>query len=992
MVLLGTGDVFAEENVRRLLDGSLAEVEGDFEGALPLRLPQKISQDTLIRLFAADAWVRQTKAKSAAKAKSPSTDGDRLQEDLSLIVEGQDGSEGCGERAREMAMAEAVELAAVAEALATMILVSAALVANYTRWDISPLLSLVVETDISGFDRASVNSFKALMEDNKNVPAESVLKTDDFRARSAQASAQFSALLLSVGRCRESAKSVHRTVKFHVNEGTRLSISEPATAISHVRRACETAIENMVNDHNQLLRLSLAPAAPTAASAEPTPATANHVDSNRADPNAVSAKAVSNLGDEAKTVDPEVKRFQERIFVTDASVADSLEKAFDSLHSLKLLDARGSLAILQRNGGTKAEHLTGVFVVYFRLACALVSAECAEVLSGNLAKILKKKKNVSWSLKMGKGLQEFAATLSCQSLNEAESILSVRGGCENDGVNESLTPLPSIKFCLRECGKWRHCLEPRNLSQRKPKVPKGCADYQGHEMCVREAVFAKIVAIFKLYGAESIDTPVFELKDVLTGKYGEDSKLIYDLKDQGGEQLALRYDLTVPFARFCASNNVSSIKRFHIGKVYRRDQPQLQRGRYREFYQCDVDFAGQFDTMVAEAEILELLTHLLSSLAPIIGEFKIKISHRAVLDGMLQIAGVPVEKLRAITSAVDKLDKETWETVAKEMTQDKGLAGGVAERLRPLVQFQGSIPQVSFSLRDTVTQLMAPAEASPEAEASVEASGEASCEASLEGKEKLERGLEELKVLDSLLSERAKSRVQFTTALARGLDYYTGLIYEAVLVSVSGLPNEDGASSQSLGSIAAGGRYDHLIGMFAGKEIPAVGVSLGVERVFRMLSTHFKLTPNSIEPLNTITNTTESAPVSVPVSASVSLSNCDVYICSEPSKVSENGGKLLRLKSQLAAALRGENIRVDFSYQENTKMQKQMAQVLEKKLPVAIVVADESLSARTCRLKRCLPPASEIELPLDDMPALVAEVKKILVERKDALSSLLFIE
>ena len=118
------------------------------------------------------------------------------------------------------------------------------------------------------------------------------------------------------------------------------------------------------------------------------------------------------------------------------------------------------------------------------------------------------------------------------------------------------------------------------------KTAKGARDFLPEQMAVRENVLNKIIKVFKCHGAVTIDTPVFELKEVLTGKYGEDSKLIYDLKDQGGEILALRYDLTVPFARYVAMNKVQTIKRYQIAKVYRRDNPSISRGRYREFYQC----------------------------------------------------------------------------------------------------------------------------------------------------------------------------------------------------------------------------------------------------------------------------------------------------------------------------------------------------------------------------------------------------------------------
>lgn len=118
------------------------------------------------------------------------------------------------------------------------------------------------------------------------------------------------------------------------------------------------------------------------------------------------------------------------------------------------------------------------------------------------------------------------------------------------------------------------------------KTPKGTRDFNPQQMALRQSVLDKIVDVFRKHGAETIDTPVFELKEVLTGKYGEDSKLIYDLADQGGEILSLRYDLTVPLARYLAMNKISNIKRYHIAKVYRRDNPSISRGRYREFYQC----------------------------------------------------------------------------------------------------------------------------------------------------------------------------------------------------------------------------------------------------------------------------------------------------------------------------------------------------------------------------------------------------------------------
>ena len=178
-----------------------------------------------------------------------------------------------------------------------------------------------------------------------------------------------------------------------------------------------------------------------------------------------------------------------------------------------------------------------------------------------------------------------------------------------------------------------------------------------------------IIQLVQKHGGVTIDTPVFELREILTGKYGEDSKLIYNLEDQGGELTSLRYDLTVPFARFVACNNIANIKRYHIAKVYRRDQPAMTKGRMREFYQCDFDVAGNYDTMVPDSEILALLCDGLTGLG--IQDFKVKLNHRKILDGIFEACGVKEEDVRKVSSAVDKLDKVEWKQVKAEMVNEK---------------------------------------------------------------------------------------------------------------------------------------------------------------------------------------------------------------------------------------------------------------------------------------------------------------------------------
>ncbi|KAF4520827.1 hypothetical protein B566_EDAN007122 [Ephemera danica] len=163
------------------------------------------------------------------------------------------------------------------------------------------------------------------------------------------------------------------------------------------------------------------------------------------------------------------------------------------------------------------------------------------------------------------------------------------------------------------------------------KTAKGTRDYGPQQMALRASVLDKIITCFQRHGAETIDTPVFELKEVLTGKYGEDSKLIYDLADQGGEILSLRYDLTVPFARYLAMNKISSIKRYHIAK--------------------DFDIAGQYDPMLPDVECVRVVSEILTALD--LGKFVVKVNHRQLLDGLFEACGVPTDKFRTICSAVD---------------------------------------------------------------------------------------------------------------------------------------------------------------------------------------------------------------------------------------------------------------------------------------------------------------------------------------------------
>lgn len=435
--------------------------------------------------------------------------------------------------------------------------------------------------------------------------------------------------------------------------------------------------------------------------------------------------------------------------------------------------------------------------------------------------------------------------------------------------------------------------------KRRPKIAKGTRDYGPEQMRVREQAFNVIRRIFKRHGAVEIDTPVFELKEILTGKYGEDSKLIYDLSDQGGELLSLRYDLTVPFARYLAMNSTGNIKRFQIAKVYRRDQPQLARGRYREFYQCDFDIAGTFAPMVADAEAITVGTEILSELP--VGSFLIKLNHRKLLDAVFEIAGVPTDKFRPICSAVDKLDKATWEEVKHEMIYEKGLDESVADKIGTFVLQSGEPHMMLKQLTDS----------------NIFGNHIAANEA-----------LQELELLFIYLESMGSLQyISFDLSLARGLDYYTGVIYEAVLT----------AGTSQVGSIAAGGRYDNLVCMFSqsSTQTPCVGISIGIERIFAI-----------VEKMAKEMNLLQSPTV-------------EVYVASIGDKMTAHRMKITKL-------LWASNIPAESSHQDSPKFKRQLDEVLERSIPFMVVLGQEELEKGTVKIKDMIK-HDEVEVDINDM-------------------------
>ncbi|CAK9820029.1 Histidine--tRNA ligase, cytoplasmic [Anthophora plagiata] len=437
------------------------------------------------------------------------------------------------------------------------------------------------------------------------------------------------------------------------------------------------------------------------------------------------------------------------------------------------------------------------------------------------------------------------------------------------------------------------------------KTPKGTRDYSPEQMALRLGVLDKIVTVFKKHGAETIDTPVFELKEVLTGKYGEDSKLIYDLKDQGGEILALRYDLTVPFARYLAMGKISSIKRYHIAKVYRRDNPSTAKGRYREFYQCDFDIAGQYDPMISDVECIRIISETLQLLD--VGPYTIKLNHRLLLDGIFAACGVPSDKFRAVCSSIDKLDKSPWPEVRKEIVEEKGLNESDADKIGMYVSRSGGVELISELREDT--ELM-------------------KYESAVKGLESMELLFKYSNIL------QVTDKITFDLSLARGLDYYTGVIFEALLTS----------DDIGVGSVAGGGRYDNLVGMFDSKKksVPCVGLSLGVERIFNVLEA--KLNRDGVK---------------------IRTTEVEVFVATAQKNLHEERMKIL-------AILWDAEVKAEQSYKRNVKLLAQLQYCEESGIPLVVIIGEGELARGEVTLRDV---ASRAEVSVS-RAHLVEEIKK----------------
>lgn len=349
----------------------------------------------------------------------------------------------------------------------------------------------------------------------------------------------------------------------------------------------------------------------------------------------------------------------------------------------------------------------------------------------------------------------------------------------------------------------------------KPSIPKGTRDFTPAEMAKRNYIFDTIRSVYALYGFKQIETPAMETLQTLLGKYGEEGdKLLFRVLNSGDyltkvsdEQLAernslalsskicekgLRYDLTVPFARFVVMHRDEiqlPFKRYQIQTVWRADRPQ--KGRYREFYQCDADIVGS-DSLLNEVELVQIMDTVFQRLGI---RVQIKINNRKLLSGIAEIVG-EAEKIVDITVAIDKLDKIGLDKVNEELRTD-GISEETIAKLQPVITLSGSNEEKLKVMEDFL----------------------ASSEVGM-------KGIEELRfILNAASQVDLKNELQLDLTLARGLNYYTGAIFEVK------------ALDTPMGSITGGGRYDNLTGIFGMPGISGVGISFGADRIYDVLNT-----------------------------------------------------------------------------------------------------------------------------------------------------------
>ena len=415
----------------------------------------------------------------------------------------------------------------------------------------------------------------------------------------------------------------------------------------------------------------------------------------------------------------------------------------------------------------------------------------------------------------------------------------------------------------------------------KPSIPKGTRDFGPVEMAKRNYIFNTIRAVYELYGFQQIETPAQETLQTLMGKYGEEGdKLLFRIQNSGAKasepaEKGLRYDLTVPFARYVVMHREElqmPFKRYQVQPVWRADRPQ--KGRYREFYQFDGDVVGS-DSLLNEVELMQIVDEVFHRLGI---RVEIKINNRKILTGIAEVIGA-ADKIVDITVAIDKLDKIGIDNVNAELRED-GLTEEQIQKLQPIILLQGTndekLATIAEVLKDSETGL---------------------------------KGIEEVKFILSTLTSailHLTSSISLDLTLARGLNYYTGAIFEVKALDVE------------MGSITGGGRYDNLTGIFGLPGLSGVGISFGVDRIYDVLNTL------DLYPKDSLTTTQV---------LFINFGEQETAYC-----------------LPIINKVRSQGIRAEI-YPDAAKMKKQMSYANAKQIPFVVLAGENEMNAGKVTLK-----------------------------------------
>ena len=478
------------------------------------------------------------------------------------------------------------------------------------------------------------------------------------------------------------------------------------------------------------------------------------------------------------------------------------------------------------------------------------------------------------------------------------------------------------------------------MAVQKPSIPKGTRDFSPAEMACRNYIFDTVKSIFKKYGYAPLETPAMENLTTLLGKYGDEGdKLLFKILNSGeafagvdAEELShsnalslkvcekgLRYDLTVPFARYVVQhqNEITfPFKRFQIQPVWRADRPQ--KGRYREFYQCDVDVIGS-QSQINELELVQIADEVFRKLDI---NVCIKINNRKVLQGLAEIIGHP-DKLVDITVAIDKIDKIGLQAVKEELSE-RGIDSDGIAILEPILQMQGTNREKLSAIRTVLAGSSATSGCSTTPGCSSSASG-----SSAPGSTASEVGLKGVDELEELFnyieSANIKQKVEIDLSLARGLNYYTGAIFEVKALDFQ------------IGSICGGGRYDNLTGIFGLPNISGVGISFGADRIYDVLKGLDKFPKDAIEGTKLLFSNMGSAETAYAL--------------------------------PIAAQLRSQGISCEI-YPDNTKLKKQFDYATKKGIRYFAIIGEDEIKAGEVTLKD-LTTGTQQRVPKEELNSLL---------------------